>query len=294
MSDGTRISGYGSYAGFSQQRERSASLERFRRGRREGDIVSGVFLRFENDHAGWAQLEGEELLAALPPDGPRPDIGAPVYFRVEALLPEVVLRMVSATDPAVEVALAAGSRPLAQHAALYASARDTLDTLLHTALWPSVPASATLFERRQAFVAFVASSSDALEAYAEGLLRARTLQRAASLPGLAFFRHLPWLCPALRRLEVAFQTGGDAPVRAGGTLPNGVCLLVRGRIEKAVFRYRVEYTGAVQVAPEAAKNIPEASIFCLGMTQTARAEDVLGHILASAASSGGSGYRRKL
>ncbi|MDR2893172.1 MAG: hypothetical protein LBV80_08840 [Deltaproteobacteria bacterium] len=102
-----------------QEGRKDQRLLRFKRGRRPGDIVRGIFLRLEGAAPGtaWVNLEGEELLAELPPDlaelsrlilagrgvGATPTgvteadfplrAGSDCYFVLEKLDPEPVLRM---------------------------------------------------------------------------------------------------------------------------------------------------------------------------------------------------------
>lgn len=118
MADDFKI--YGRGAGLGQGFSRPGSgLERFKRGRRAGDLVRGIFLRLEAASPGtaWVKLEGEELLAQLPENlqglarsilaaqGVGADPGGPTerdfplqhgdscFFVLEALEPEPLLRM---------------------------------------------------------------------------------------------------------------------------------------------------------------------------------------------------------
>ncbi len=78
MSGTSKIGGYGGYFGTRGQGGRSAALIRFCRGRKQGDVVSGVFVRMETDTLGWALLEGEELLAHLPEDWGGQTVASPL------------------------------------------------------------------------------------------------------------------------------------------------------------------------------------------------------------------------
>ena len=295
MSDTTRIGGYGGYTGLPHQRQRSASLARFRKRRSPGDIVSGVFVRHESADTGWAHLEGEELLAMLPPEGPRPELGSTVYFYVESLFPEVVLRMLPASDPGIALFLAAGSRPLSRQAAHYASARDKLDALLGPGGWRDVAASAPLPVRKDLFAAFVASRPEAFAAYAESVLHGRMLLRAARSTGLVFFRHMPWLAPALHGVEVAFGEANGLSVLAGARLGDGSAVRVQGWFDKGMFRYRVVFSGDMPETSHPVEEVGGTSAVCLGCSGKTAVADVVGEILSSLSGAvGNQRYSRKL
>lgn len=239
MSGSSRIGGSGFSGGFGgsgHRGDRSASLERFRRNRQVGDVVSGVFLRLETETSGWTLLEGEELLAHLPPEGPRPQEGEAVFFRIESLTPEVILRLLPSADPLARLALVLPPVALSQEGALYIAARDKLDSLL---------AGSGVLRRksgdaaRTAFIDAVAGRSAMAEVFAESYARSRSLVRAASRAGLTYFRHMPWLCPGVTALEISLWEKGESPVFAGATLPSGDRIIVRGSFESGAFRHRL-------------------------------------------------------
>jgi hypothetical protein len=100
MNDASRIHGRGAgFSGFDRCGRPRGDVARFRQGRAAGDTVRGVFLRAETADRGWFNLEGEELLARLPPEGPRPAPGDAVLFVLEALEPEPVLRLLALYGP---------------------------------------------------------------------------------------------------------------------------------------------------------------------------------------------------
>ncbi|MDR3074165.1 MAG: hypothetical protein LBV01_05525, partial [Deltaproteobacteria bacterium] len=268
------------------------SLARFCRGRKIGDIVAGTFLRRENDALGWALLEGEELLARLPSEGPCPLEGERVFFSVEALAPEVVLRLLPGTDPLARLALALPSLPLSQEASLYAAARDRLDALL--AAEDEAPPSGGCAARREAFAARLGRRPALFSAFVETLARSRALRRAAAPAGLLFFHHLPWLSRAVSRLEVSLWNREDSPVFAGALLPSGDRLLLRGSVEKGLLRYRLGIVpaGGKGGAAPGDLRLPATSLAeCLGpwpergSRPPGQAADIVGSILALAAES---------
>jgi hypothetical protein len=261
-------------------------------------VVSGVFLRLETESLGRALLEGEELIAHLPEnwreEGNRPSPGDRVFFRIEALRPEVVLRMLPAADPLARLAAVLPSVPLAQEAGLYAAARDAFDTLLAGFLekTPGMFSAPEPTLRKTAFIDLVTTHSALLGAFAETFARSRALCRASASAGLLFFQHMPWLSGGLTRIEVSLWSGGDAPVFAGARLPSGEDLSLRGTMEDAVLRYRLAVSG-----PEGGASRPR---FSPGWTtaveyrgadgrarapSSAHAADVVGRILASVADS---------
>lgn len=296
MSGTSRIGGYGGFSSGGQDKGRSASLARFCRGRKIGDVVSGVFLRLETESLGWALLEGEELLAHLPAEGPRPEPGSPVFFRIEALLPEVVLRILAGDSPAARLAMVFPSLPLSQEAALYASTRDAFEARLAACRAPGdIPEG--LAARKEAFARQVSRTPELLAAFAEVQIRSRALLRAGAPAGLTFFRHMPWLSPALSGLEVSLWNRDDAVI-ANGTLPEGDRLLLQGAMRGEVLRYRLALIPAKGVQPGLQADLqPGAArqafahggiaeyqgVLAAGRGQ---ATDLVGRILALAADSG--------
>ena len=269
MSGSSRIHGSGGYAGTpGDQPSRSASLARFCRGRKRGDVVSGVFLRMEADNLGWALLEGEELLAHFPETwgegGSCPLPGDRVFFRIEGLVPDVVLRMLQATDPLARIASLLPSRPMAQEAALYTVARDAFETLLSPCLIaePGLFAAPDPVVRKTAFINCVASDAVLLGAFTETLARSWAMCRVASSAGLVFFQHMPWLCAGLTQVEVSLWQEGETPVLAGARLPSGDRMLLRGAMEHGEFRYNLSVSspgGGVRTRPgSAAQSRPGA------------------------------------
>lgn len=294
MSGTSRIGGYGGYSGSGDTPGRSAALARFCKNRKRGDVVSGQFLRLETEGLGWALLEGEELLAHLPEDGPRPSPGDRVFFIVESLYPEVVLRMVTPENPLARLSVLLPSVPLAQEAALYMAARDRLDALLVPVLKhaPDLFAAPEPEARRAAFAECAAADAALLEAFAETFARSRALERAASPAGMVFFRHMPWLCGGLSQVEVSVWRTGESPVFAGARLLSGDRLSLRGEITGGMLRYRLGVSSpggrvvSVRCAPA-----PTASAAFRGVDASGPAgasgcaADLVGRILALAADS---------
>ncbi|CAK7047853.1 MAG: hypothetical protein DELT_00905 [Desulfovibrio sp.] len=290
MGGSSRIGGtgaYGGYGGMAGRQGRSASLERFKRNRKVGDVVSGVFLRLETESLGWALLEGEELLAHLPAEGPQPKERETVFFRVESLAPEVVLRMLPASHPLARLSLVLPPAPLSQEAGLYIAARDKLDSLLATAQTTAQTTGglAAPSLTQNAFIDAVAGDPGMLSAFAESMARSRALERAAAPAGLVFFRHMPWLCPTVSSLEVSLWSKGESPVFAGCVLPSGDKMLLRGSLENGSLRYRVSVIPASSgsAAPPDWRGSP-------GYKRPAAPKemaDVLGRILAQAFRVGG-------
>ena len=297
MSGTSRIGGYGGYSGSRDTPGRSAALARFCKGRKRGDVVSGRFLRQETEELGWALLEGEELLAHLPEDGPRPSPGDRVFFVVESLHPEVVLRMVAPENPLARLSVLLPPVPLAQEAALYIAARDRVDALLLPVLkrTPDLFAAPEPNGRKAAFVECAAANTALLEAVTETLARSRMLQRAASPAGMVFFRHMPWLCGGLSQVEVSLWRSGESPVFAGARLPSGDRLSLRGEMAGGMLHYRLGVSSpeggtahsramSVRYAPARTASAAFRGVDASG--GAGRAVDLVGRILALAADSG--------
>lgn len=210
-----------------------ARAARFRRAHRPGDTVRGVFLRPAGQSSafaaspaspafgansgglGWADIEGQTLLASMPAF---PQPGTQLLFLVERLEPDIVLRLLAAGD-------GAGTPPPspARLAADYAAARDRLDARLAEALFPAwIPPGApdrpvTAAARHGAFAAHVADNADTAD-----LFLACQRARLALLPVLrmahagATLLHVPWLCPTARALDCAIlppRSEGEGLVR---------------------------------------------------------------------------------
>lgn len=295
MSGPSRIGGYGGYPDSGGRRDRSVSLARFRRGRKQGDVVSGVFVRRETEALGWALLEGEELLAHLPEDwgtsGTGPVPGDRVFFRVEALAPEVVLRMLTPTDPLARLAAILPSVPLAQEAVLYVAARDRLDAALSASgNWDSALLSTQdVAVRERAFIDLAAANPSVLAAFAETAARARSLCRAGASAGLVFFRHMPWLGPGLDQVEVSLWRDEKTPVIAGARLISGEKLLLRGEMREGIFRYRLSIAGPTAGGGRFSPGRTAASEYLgavPGGASGVQTPDLVGRILALAADSG--------
>ncbi len=291
MSGTSRIGGHGGQFGGGGQRERSAALARFCRGRKQGDVVTGVFLRLETETLGWAMLEGEELLAHLPEEWSGgenpPSPGDRVFFRIEALAPEVVLRMLAPSHPLARLSAVMPSLPLAQEAALYIAARDRLDASLAGRARPGGSADpADPAGRKAWFIGQVAGDPGLLDLFAETSARSRSILRAARPAGLLFFRHMPWLSGAVSQIEVSLWRNAEAPVLAGARLAGGERLLVRGSMEKDVLRYRLGIVGAGRAAATARFAPVRTAASEYQGASSERTVDLVSHILALAADSG--------
>lgn len=305
MSGTSRIGGYGGFSGSGGKQDRSAALTRFCRGRRVGDVVSGVFLRMETEDLGWALLEEEELLAHFPAESVRPAPGDRVFFKIDSLHPEVVLRMLTRESPLARLLILVPAVPVAQEAGNYATARDRLDALLAAALRgrPGLFSNPDPVKRKAAFIDLAASEPAVADAFAETLARSRALGRAAAPAGLVYFRHMPWLSGTLSRVEVSLWEGGESPVFAGARLPTGDSLLLRGEMAGPVLRYRLIVTtpgggsGGTRIAPASGRFAECRGMDGYGRARPGRAMDLVGRILALAADSGSiavSRFSRKL
>ncbi len=252
---GRLTGGLGDRQGAGHDPERAA---RFRRAHRPGDTVRGVFLRPAAQSAafagpgahsgglGWADIEGQTLLASMPAFPPP---GTELLFRVERTEPDIVLRLLTEGDGA-----AVPPPSPARLAADYATARDRLDARLADTLfaewtaWTGATAPdtgtesaeaeslalgclrspATAAARHAAFAAHVGHVT--LNAEAAALFLACQRARLALLPVLraghpgVVLLHLPWLCPTARALDCAVL---PPPPDAGG---NGLTRILLGGV----------------------------------------------------------------
>ncbi len=216
----------GPSGGFGERHDPERAA-RFRRAHRPGDTVRGTFLRpaaqssafaasgADTGGLGWADIEGQTLLASMPVF---PQPGTELLFRVERVEPDIVLHLLAEGDDA-----AVPPPSPARLAADYAAARDRLDARLAGALFPAWSASGapappvTAAARHGAFAAHVAEDAETAALFL-ACQRARLallpVLRAAH-PGVTLL-HLPWLCPTARALDCAVLP--PRPDSTGGRL----------------------------------------------------------------------------
>ncbi len=213
-----RISGYGSSAG-QQNQDRARN---FRRGHRPGQKVRGLVLRRLKNGLALVRIDGQELVASIQT---APPPGVELFFLVERLDPEIVLKALSwheASEGSDIAALAQSIR----------SSRDRLAALANGL-------SGAIEERQQAYARRILESPGGLEAFLEAETLLRQVNR--SLSGMAEFLHLPWLLPQARDLEIARLGSPQEHGQAGDQEP-GIeawalsCLLPHaGRLELRLF-----------------------------------------------------------
>lgn len=81
-----RISGYGTGGGYGGRKDRR---EAFRRKHAVGQRVTGTFVRRQSASLAWVEIDGQVLLAEL---GGDPQPGQRLFFVIERLVPEIVLK----------------------------------------------------------------------------------------------------------------------------------------------------------------------------------------------------------
>jgi hypothetical protein len=212
-------------------------LARFRRGRRKGELVSGIFVSLEPLSPGtaWVDFEGDKLLALLPEgwaepagrifDGrdARADSGGAgegdfplqpgnlCFFVLEELEPELVLRMlrpeeqirVGKEKPALfEACLnSISAMPPAQLISRYAGLCARMDSLLRKCRWPD-----RVFPCRDAYVDYIQKEKEALDIYTRLTLYRSAVVRGLKGNGLADLLYLPWLYPGAGCIHMAVLT----------------------------------------------------------------------------------------
>lgn len=297
MNDDIRVYGGEGRQQGKDRRHRAEALARFKRGHKTGDLVQGVFLRLETVPPGtaWVSLEGAGLLAALPDDlsglarhiaagqgaGAAPTgvteadfplrRGQTCYFVLEAVEPEPVLRMLSATEPKALAVTAAEARwrgllrmPLAQLAARYTRQRSLLDKALHRDLWNQqelgIPFPADLPPSLKTFVGapFAGEAPDSESPqgrYAEFMAHEEVrehfgvleMYRAALVEnlrpyGLLGFFFVPWVCPAARSLDLIYvrRSAGEAAPPGRAPARRGVTYKLQGLFESKHLQLRLD------------------------------------------------------
>ncbi|MEL7638136.1 MAG: hypothetical protein AAGU21_00705 [Solidesulfovibrio sp.] len=217
-----RITGQGGGGGQAPGEKDRSDPEAFRRGRKVGQTVRGRLSAPGPGGLYWVVVAGHRLLAAL---DHQPLPGRELVFRIEALVPELVLKDI--TPPP-----SAASDPSLLLAAL-TEARSRFERRLAGAAAPSPPSGLPgppldLTAARRRFAAFLAADPDARAAY-DALRRA--FAQAASLIPAREGRpvYAPWVFPGLAQSEILAARHGPAD---GGP---GYTLRLCGRLEAAGF-----------------------------------------------------------
>jgi hypothetical protein len=249
-------------------RKKESSLMRFKRGRVQGEIVSGVFVSLEPAAPGtaWVDFEGDKLLAVLPEEWAKParrivsgmgagsvpaeadakDFplrpGSRCYFTLEALEPEPVLRMLGfgplAGDREGRDALfgaflgSARAMPPVQLISRYAGFCANMDSLLRRRLWPVQDA---LY--RAAYLDFIQNEKEARDIYARLTLCRAAVVLALKPRGLQDLLFLPWLNPEASGVNMAILAA-DAPADPAESrrfilqamYPSGMRMEIRGNL----------------------------------------------------------------
>ena len=226
-----RISGQGTGSGGGS-RERTAA---FRQGRRPGQKVRGLVLRYLASGLALVRIEGQELLAQIQSEPPP---GVELLFLIERLTPDIVLKELKPEDPADM-----------DPAALAQAWRGSRAKL--AALENARPASSS-----EDYARWLLQAPEALEAFLDASDYLHHVNRV--LDGMAEFTHLPWLgqrfLPQARELEIA-RLGrrlgrrldpGEEPAEHSLQAWVLSCLLpAAGRVELRIFlkaplvRYRI-------------------------------------------------------
>jgi hypothetical protein len=193
--------------------------ERFRRTHREGQTVRGSLLRQGADGLAWVRIDGQELLASVAGEHTP---GRELFFRVERLQPDIVLKQlrgvrgasgaplaairlqaeVARFEALLDAALLDGALP--GGSALGAGESDASgDSSGGLVQGPgAAPDDATA--RRAAFLALVAARPELLRAYAALLAREREINTRLAQTLAARYAYAPWLVPGARGVEVLF------------------------------------------------------------------------------------------
>jgi hypothetical protein len=269
MSD-TRIYSGGWSGGQSpDQGPARGDVARFRAAHKLGDVVRGTFLRLEDSHTGWVDLDGEKLLALLPETGPRPAPGEAVFFRIDAFTPEVVLRFVAQGGGWKSGAYLAPS----VLAGAYSSARDVFDALLRRSLWEkweALPPSRRP-GAREAYATFLSANEEALATYINVQGYATALAGSFAVGGVREFCYLPWIMPSASSVEAAVVSHGkESRLLAGAVLASGRQVRLNGLIlegaqsECVLFRLGVADSGEKAPLPEASE-LSRRNWRCIGV-----------------------------
>lgn len=193
-----RISGFGTGGQPDGSRDRAAA---FRARHGIGQRVRGRILRREQNGLTWVLVGGEELLARLEVQA---EPGQELWFIVRALTPEIMLQALPPGQAAVDLP------GLLQR---FRAAREVFEQQDAGLLKPLSGLPPSPGVRREAFLAALAgnaAASERLDRTLEllGQMNA-SLDPASGLCAL----YLPWLLPALRRME-AWRRGDSGALSA--------------------------------------------------------------------------------
>ncbi len=211
-----RISGYGSGgSGGSSSRDAAARRKAFRKQRRVGDVVHGRLLRAESDELAWVDVEGQELLAAIP-SPPAP--GTRLIFLVKQLEPDIVLQHIPSGQGQV-VRLDALSS--------FWTSRANLECAVAEGF--SVENENSPAHRQEAFTRWLRQNPAAAECFSRYSKAVEILNAQLQAAGAGRLLAMPWLLPEARDQELLLTKGeamdqytwsftlpqlGDAEVRA--------------------------------------------------------------------------------
>lgn len=203
-----RIRQGGYQGGYSQSPHTHDRADSFRKKHHVGQRLTGTLRRWVKGGLAWVRVDGQDLVAEL---HSQPELGATLYFLVDRLVPEIVLREVRPGD----------HYPLPEDPSFllryYFERREQLDTLLHRTLWHTAACRGE-HNSLQAFSTFVASTPKALSLFTElqrglqainGILQRRNKGRVW---------YQPWRMPAGYGVELHEQEGA---VTLGARLDDG-------------------------------------------------------------------------
>ncbi len=281
--DDFRISSGFRQGAFTDSGQSGARAAAFRRAHRVGQILHGTMLRWAGGGKAWVQVGGQELVAEL---RTRPDMGVPLRFLVEQLVPDIILREL---DPDEGAPYAPRSVPEIVRA--YYAARDAMDALLHARPYLSFlvqpspspdgaphaeAASPSPGVRLTRFCAHVGEDADLLTAFLRVQQEKAAVNRVLAQGNAGMLLYLPWLLPQAYGVEMLLprlasppfsseSAPPDTPAMAftmGARLPHSGHTLARclaGR-DRIAYRLFVERPNTVRSPSPSTVSAPVADI----------------------------------
>lgn len=171
--------------GFSDGNNGRSRTESFRKGRRLGQKVRGILMKWVSDDMAWVNIDDHRLLAQLQS---KPPVGAHLTFIIKQLQPDIILK---------EVFEVAGT---AANAISIANDYDTARTLFENQFRPYVAqiAATSPQHRLSEFVTLMGQDTKLLSSYLDAASCLQVIQVAVGKEK-GTLHYSPWLTPTARR-----------------------------------------------------------------------------------------------
>lgn len=175
---------------------RSDRIRRFRSRHREDELVTGRFLRFEDDRRGWVRIDDQDLLAAL---STSPSPGQTLFFKIKQLYPEIVLQEVYPVPP--------GKDSAARLLQDFYTARTAFENPAESQPGLPAPETGPQIQNPGEFIASLTTDRDRAE-YLKVLIMQNRINALTREIGWEF-SYAPWLLPGAGQFELLIRSAGE-------------------------------------------------------------------------------------